>query len=113
MDINQISSLAGLLSLGLTLLIGIGGGFFFLKGGLGERTTNAQNDAITAMQSELSSLRRRAEDEERNRVKLEHVIDTMISALKDQGIVITVTGELIKIEVDDQKKTVTTIKINQ
>jgi hypothetical protein len=105
MEIQTISTLAGLFAFALSLFVSLVGAYLLTKRGVGEKTASAQESAISAMQSELSVLRRRAEDEEEKRKRLEHVIDTICEALKTQGIIITVLGEVVNIEVRENKTT--------
>lgn len=81
----------------------------------------AQNSAIGAMQAEINSLRGQMEDEKKENARgmkllhkentrLEHIIDTICSALKTQGIIITINGEIINISIEDPRK-ITTVRI--
>lgn len=72
-----------------------------------DATSKAQNNAIEAMQGEIASLRRKVDDITKDNTKLQQTIDTICSALKIRGMVISIQGELIHIE-DRNGKTTTT-----
>lgn len=112
MDLQTISTIAGLLSLGVTILAGIVAAVYMGKNNAGKTADDAQQRAIAAMQSELTILRGRVEDVKRENSRLEHVIDTICGALKSKGIIITISGEMINIEVDEGKKS-TVIRIQE
>jgi hypothetical protein len=105
MSIQTISNLGGLLSLGITMLCIVVGGFYLMKTG----ANNAQQSAINAMQSELATLRGRIEDLKKENTRQAHVIETICAALKMRGLLITISGEMISIE-DRQKSTVVRIQ---
>jgi hypothetical protein len=114
MDIQQISSLAGLLSLGITLLVGVVGGIYMVRSGVGKQTNEAQESALNAMQAELTVLRTRVDDAKRDNDRLRKTIDTITTALKIKGIIITIYGEMVNIEIDELKdsKKSTVIRIS-
>jgi uncharacterized protein YPO0396 len=105
--IQGLNAYAGLFS----FLIVVIGAFFTSKAmnrhNISEETNKAQNDAIAAMQGEIASLRRKVEDLNKDKIRLEQTIDTICAALKIRGMVITIQGELIHIE-DKNGKTTTT-----
>jgi hypothetical protein len=112
MDIQSLSTLAGLFSLGITLLISCIGGFYMVKSGVGKTTSEAQSSTINAMQAEMSILKTRIDDERKENIRLGHVIDTICAALKSKGIIISISGEMITIDIDEHKKS-TTIRIQE
>lgn len=107
-----------------TLLMLIVGGWFIISSAKSKAkiaAESAQNSAIGAMQAEINTLRGRMEDEKKENermmrglhkenTRLEHIIDTICSALKSQGIIITINGEIINISIEDPKK-ITTVRI--
>lgn len=114
MSIQEISAVAGLISLGLTLLVSVVGAFYLIRSGVSRQTNDAQGSAINAMQAEINTLRLRLDDESKNRKRVEKVIDTITTALKVKGIVITIYGDVVNIEIDEQKdaKKSTVIRIS-
>jgi septal ring factor EnvC (AmiA/AmiB activator) len=112
-DLLQFLSVgAGLLSLGITLV----GAFFVVRSGRLQSANTAQSSAISAMQSEMVLLRGRIEDKEKENAQLsqkinhlELTIDTICSALKKRGLVISVQGEMVNIE--DKRGSTTTARI--
>lgn len=99
--LQLISNGAGILSLSITLIIG----FFVVKSGTMKAANDAQGSAISAMRSELETLRERVEDKEKENVQLhqkivrcEQIIDTICSALKLRGLNITIQNEIINIQ---------------
>lgn len=100
--IQMLSTVAGLISFVVTIV----GGFYLVKSGVNKNVSEAQQSAISAMQSELSTLRNRIADAEKDRVRLEHTIETICAALLTKGMVITIQGEMVSIQ--EGKTTLTT-----
>lgn len=105
MDLQAISTLAGLLSLGFTVIAVVVGAIVLGRNTARQTASDAQKNAIDAMQSELETLRGRIDDlkeenvrqkEETARQKL--IVETICAALKAEGMVITVQGEMIHIQ---------------
>lgn len=91
----------------LTLLMLIIGGWYITKNAKSKAkivAEESQKSAIEAMQAEISALRRQMEDERRKNIRLEHTLDTLVSALQKKGIFITISGDMIDIQVEDAKK---------
>lgn len=126
MDILNFPGVSGLPSLLLTIFMLAIGGWYITKHAKSSAeiaAKNAQQSAIEAMQAELDVLREKIKDEKeenaqrilslhRENTRLEHIIDTICLALKKQGIIITIAGEMIDIEVQDHKK-ITTVRIKE
>jgi hypothetical protein len=114
MSLSEISTVAGIISLGLTLLVSLIGAIYLVKSGIAKNTNEAQESAINAMQAEINTLRVRLDDESKNRKRVEKVIDTITTALKVKGIVITIYGDVVNIEIDEEKgsKKSTVIRIS-
>jgi hypothetical protein len=124
MNIINFPGLSGIPSLILTAFALIIGGWYIVKAAKSSAETSAkdaQKSAIEAMQAELIVLRGRMEDDkkensrkiqsvQRENSRLEHTLETLISALEKKGILITISGDMIDIEVKDNKKS-TTIRI--
>lgn len=106
MDILQfLSAGAGLLGFSIAAIVA----FFAVKNGVMRSTNQAQGSAISAMRSEIETLRERIEDAEKENSRLEQIIDTICVALKKRGLIITVQGEMINIE--DKRGGSTTARI--
>lgn len=94
MDLQTFSTIAGLISLGVTII----GAFYVVRSGVGKTTSDAQQSAISALQTELTTLRGRVADTEKENIRLEQTIQTICSALKLRGMIITIQGEMINIQ---------------
>lgn len=105
--LSLLSAGAGLISLGITLIVA----FFAVKNGVLQSANQAQNSAISAMRTEMETLRERVEDAEKENQRLEQIIDTIYIALKKRGLVITVQGEMINIQ--DKRGGSTTTRIRR
>lgn len=104
-DIQTLSNIAGLVSFGAVVV----GGVYMARGKAGKQASEAQQSAITALQAELTILRQRVTDTEKENIKLQQTIDTICSALKMRGLIITVQGEMINIQ-DGTNSTITRIR---
>lgn len=105
--LSMLSAGAGLISLGITLVVA----FFAVRSGVLQSANQAQGSALSAMQSEMTILRERIEDAEKENSRLEQIIDTICSALKRRGLIITVQGEMINIQ--DKRGGSTTTRIRR
>lgn len=124
MDILNFPGISGLPSLVLTIFTLIIGGWYITKHAKSKAETiakEAQQSAIDAMQAEINVLRQRMEDErkenalqiqsvQKENTRLEHTIETLIAAMAKVGFIITISGDMIAIEVQDAKK-ITTVRI--
>ena len=110
MDISTLSTLAGLIMTGLVLLGFIIGGIYMVKSGLGDRTDKAQTSALAAMKTELDLIRGRIADAEKENTRLTTIVDTIIAALEQKGLVVTIHGKMVFIQ--DTKGLSTTINIS-
>jgi hypothetical protein len=108
--IQGLNANIGILSFFLTLGVAYIASRSLVKSRVESTTNQAQNDAIQAMQGEIASLRRKTDDLTRDKIKLEQTIDTICSALRIRGMIITIQGELIHIEDRNGKTTTTRIK---
>ena len=77
------------------------GGFFAFRNGKQTQLAKFQNDTITALKERISSLENKITDFEKENVIQRHVLETITSALKQRGLIITVDGDLVTIT--DQK----------
>jgi hypothetical protein len=105
-DIQTLSNIAGLVSFGAVIV----GGVYMAKGKAGKQASDAQQSAISALQAELTILRQRVADTEQENIRLRQTIDTICSALKVRGQIITIQGEMINIA--DQSGNSTTARIH-
>lgn len=111
--IQTISALSGIISTGTIVVIAIVGSYYIVRSGVGKTTASAQQDAIVALQAQVSALKDDVADLTKENARLEQVVQTICSALKTRGMIITVQGELISIEeVKTGKTTVTRIHEN-
>lgn len=114
MDFLTLPGLSGWPSTVFTLIILVIGLIYINKSAKNKAKTvaeEAQKAAIEAMQAEIAVLRRQMEDERKENIQLRHTIDTLITALEKQGLYITISGNVINIEVQDHPKKVTTVRI--
>lgn len=102
MDPQALSTIAGIVSMGITIV----GAVYIVRSNTGKATSDAQQNAISALQAEVATLRNRIEDAEKENTRLQQVIQTICAALKVRGMVITIQGEMIHIQ--DDKGTSTT-----
>jgi cell division protein FtsB len=91
---QQLYTISGIVSTITTLVI-ILTSIFVMRGSIGKVISDAQERAIEAMKAELDILRNRSEDQAKEIVRLNHIIDTICSALKSKGIIVSVDGELV------------------
>lgn len=98
MDIQFLSTLAGLLSMGVTIVGVVVGGMYIGRNAAGKTANDAQLTAIAAMQAEINTLRGRTDDLRKENARQEVVIETICSALKTRGMIISIQGEMINIQ---------------
>jgi hypothetical protein len=131
MGILTLPAFAGIPSLILTIIALLVGGWYIQKQSKSKAEDTAKGalkSAIDAMQSakeaqqaEIDTLRRQMDDDkkenarryqsvQKENIRLEHIIDTLITALEKKGIYISIVGDMIDIEVKDRKSS-TTIRI--
>ena len=96
MQLGDTYLVVSILNAVITLLV-IVSGLFVVKGGIGKAANEAQQSAITALQSELTAQRGRIDDLKVENRRLNHTIDTVCTALKSKGIIITISGEIVHI----------------
>jgi hypothetical protein len=103
--LQLFSAGAGLLGFSIAVIVA----FFAVRNGVMKSANDAQGSAISAMRTELETLRERIEDAEKENSRLEQIIDTICVALKKRGLVITIQGEMVSIE--DKRGGSTTARI--
>lgn len=111
--LSLLSNSVGFISLGIALVLA----YFAVKSGKMQNANQAQGSAITAMRSEIETLRERMEDKDKENeklnnkiIQLEQTIDTICTALKIRGMIITIQGEMINIQDRNGNSTTTKIK---
>lgn len=85
----------------LNLLITIGlviGGIAAYRYGFTRTTNEVQERVIHALQSEIQSLYDRIEALERENTRLNYVLSTMCTALKQRGLHVTIDGDIVSIQ---------------
>lgn len=102
-----LSTGAGLLGFGIAVVVA----FFAVRSGVLKSANDAQSSAISALRTEVETLRERVEDAEKENTRLEQIIDTICVALKKRGLVISIQGEMINIE--DKRGGSTTTRIRR
>ena len=86
-----------LLNLLITVCLVIGGSAAYRHGFT--RTANeVQERVIHALQSEIQSLHDRIEALERENTRLNYVISTMCTALKQRGLHVTIDGDIVSVQ---------------
>ena len=63
---------------------------------------------ILALQTDLSNTNRKVDELTKDKTRLELTIDTMCTALKSRGLLITIQGDLINVDTLDGKSSTTT-----
>ena len=84
----------------LNLLITVGlviGSIAAYRHGFTRTVNEVQERVIHALQSEIQSLHDRIEALERENTRLNYVISTMCSALKQRGLHVTIDGDIVSI----------------
>lgn len=125
MDFLTLPGISGWPSTVFTIIVLILGLIYINKSAKNKAKTvaeEAQKSAIDAMKAEIDILRVRMEDErkenalkiqsaQRETTRLEHTIEALISAMAKIGFIITISGDMIAIEVQDNAKKVTMVRI--
>lgn len=105
--LSILSASAGVLGFGIACVVA----FFAVRNGVMKSANDAQSSAISALRAEVETLRERVEDAEQENSRLEQIIDTICSALKRRGLVISIQGEMINIQ--DKRGGSTTTRIRR
>lgn len=110
----QIVDLIPYLSAFLGLCISIGGAFAF-KQSYSKTVSDIQERVIGALNKEIETLNRKIETCEEDITRQQRVIETIQEALKSQGIIIKIDGDIVTIEEAATRKTTVrkTVKRNQ
>lgn len=81
----------------ILLLLALIGGFFAFRNGKRTELVKLQKDTIDALQQRADSLEKKIGDLEKENHLQQHIIDTIISALKQRGMAVTVDGDMVTI----------------
>jgi hypothetical protein len=107
MDMSQfLQALPSLISVIVSALVA----FLAFRGGMGKNTNEAQQGAITALNTELGVLRGRVTDQEKENARMQFTLDAINAALEEMGMVVTIRGKMVIIK--DSKGASTTIHFN-
>jgi hypothetical protein len=93
---NTISVTLSIFSVVLTIASAIGG-FYAFKNGLSRTANEVQERVINALHEEISMLRGRLEDLEKENKKLDLLITTLCQALKRRGLIVTIEGNVVTV----------------
>jgi len=104
--IQSLNSYVGLISFVIASLVAIFSARAMSKVDVNDKANQAQNDAISAMQGEIASLRRKIEDAKQDNTRLKKVIDTIRMALEKRGLIITISDDAIDIEAGNKSTTI-------
>lgn len=91
--LNNISFINTILIMFLTI-----GGFMAFRNGRRAELTKFQKETIEALQQRIENLEGKIGDVEKENIVQRHVIETITEALKQRGMIITISGDLVSIE---------------
>jgi len=113
--LQSLSAFAGLISMVLLLVVAVVAGRYMAKSSIGDAASKAQKSAIDAMGEELVVLRGRIDDIKsentdirKENTRLQFLMETIVSALKGMGLIVTIEGELVIIKDTNTNGSVTT-----
>lgn len=84
----------------MLMIGGIIGTFFAVRYGRQTSLTKFQEDTNKALTDRIKVLEDKIIDLEKDKIRYEHIIDTITSALRKRGLVISVDGEMYPILTD-------------
>ncbi len=94
--IDNVYNILSIFCLILTLC-GIFGGILAFRNGFTRTANEVQERVINALESEITTLRMRIEDVERENNRLQQTILTICEALKKRGLAVSIDGNLVSI----------------
>src|SRR5258708_6864219 len=100
--ISGLNAYVGLVSMIVALGVAYAASRSLVRSKVGDATNQSQNDAIAAMQQEIESIRRKLIDIGNDNSRLKQTIQTIKVALKNRGLVITISDDII----DNGKSTI-------
>ncbi len=93
--IAGLNAYAGLFSMLIVCIPAIFAGKAMLRSKVNEDANNAQQRLMSTMKDEIDGLRRKVDDTTKDNTRMKQTIDTICQALKKQGLIITIDGDLI------------------
>lgn len=86
----------------IALLIGgvLAGGFIAFKAATKTALIDLKNETINAYQQRLEAVEGRINELEKENLRNKNIIETIQSALKQKGIIVTIDGDLVTIQAD-------------
>jgi hypothetical protein len=112
---QSLSAFAGLISMVLLLVLAAISGRYMVKSGISKEAIQAYKDTMDAMHAEITILKGRVEDVKNDNVdirkentRLQFLMETIVSALKGMGFIVTIEGELVIIKDTNTNGSVTT-----
>ncbi|QBD76185.1 hypothetical protein EPA93_09250 [Ktedonosporobacter rubrisoli] len=91
----------------LLMIFGIVGGLFALRHGSLKAANEVQERAINALQAELATVRLRLTDLQAENGRLKHIVATIVAALNNCGIELSINGDMVNIKSDQNGKSTT------
>jgi|SRR5579859_3288086 len=98
----DFSTLLNALNVAIILFGSIGGLYAFSRSRKNE-TVTIQSETITALSQQIQAVKNKQDDLEKENARLRQVIDTIQSALRQKGILITIDGDMVIIEQKERK----------
>lgn len=77
------------------LVCGAFGGFFAFRHSARIGTVNIQHDTIEALQARIETLEGEIEGLKRESTRKDYILETIQEALKQRGILVTISGDLV------------------
>lgn len=80
--------------LGICVVVG---GLFAMKQGYSKTSGEAQDRVINALKTEMELMKVRIADLEKKNIELNHVQETIVSALDQEGFKVTIDGDMVTV----------------
>ena len=81
----------------ILIICAVVGGFFAFRNGKRSETVRIQKENNEALLTRIELLEKKISDLEKENHLQQHIIDTITSALKQRGMVITIDGDMVTI----------------
>ncbi len=94
---NALETIPYLINAVLAICITVGA-FFAVRNGRQNQLNKFQQDTNSALKQRVEVLESKVVDFEKENVIQRHIIETITSALKQKGIVITIDGDMVTIQ---------------
>lgn len=98
----DLTNVLNTLNVGIILFGAIGGLYAFARTRKND-TVNIQAETITALSQQVQAIKDKLDDLEKENTRLRQVIDTIQSALRQKGILVTIDGDMVIIEQKEHK----------